>query len=65
MEFNTKKIRELRQLRGLSQTELAEVSGIDQRQLSRYETGKNIPIPRTQRRLAKAFCVDIRIFFEQ
>jgi transcriptional regulator with XRE-family HTH domain len=42
----------LRALRGWSQTELAEASGVDKSQISRYEQGKEVPSPRTQERLA-------------
>lgn len=36
-------IRERRMEKHLTQTELAEIVGIDQTQLSRYEKGKNFP----------------------
>jgi transcriptional regulator with XRE-family HTH domain len=44
----------LRALRGWSQTQLAEASGVDKSQISRYEQGKEVPSPRTQQRLAAA-----------
>lgn len=44
----------LRALRGWTQTELAEASGIAKSQISRYEGGKETPSPRTRERLAAA-----------
>jgi transcriptional regulator with XRE-family HTH domain len=44
----------LRALRGWSQTQLADASGVDKSQISRYEQGKEVPSPRTQERLAAA-----------
>jgi len=44
----------LRALRGWSQTQLAEASGVDKSQISRYEQGREVPSPRTQERLAAA-----------
>ena len=41
-----------RALRGWSKTQLAEASGIDKSQISRYELGRETPSPRTQERLA-------------
>jgi len=42
----------LRALRGWTKTQLAEASGIDKSQISRYELGKEVPSRRTQERLA-------------
>jgi transcriptional regulator with XRE-family HTH domain len=44
----------LRALRGWTQKQLAEASGVDKSQISRYELGKEAPSPRTQERLAAA-----------
>jgi transcriptional regulator with XRE-family HTH domain len=44
----------LRSYAGLNQTQLAEVSGINQTMISRYEAGKNRPSPKTVRRVAAA-----------
>lgn len=38
-----KRIRELRKMRGLSQEELGELIGIDQKHMSRIELGKSYP----------------------
>ena len=44
----------LRALRGWSQKELADASGVDKSQISRYELGREAPSRRTQERLAAA-----------
>lgn len=44
-------IREIRSSRGMTQQELAEVSGIDQPNLSAYETGRRVPTADTLNRL--------------
>jgi transcriptional regulator with XRE-family HTH domain len=44
----------LRALRGWSKSQLADASGIDKSQISRYELGKETPSPRTLERLAAA-----------
>jgi transcriptional regulator with XRE-family HTH domain len=63
MEFHSEKIRMLRKKNHLSQQALGELSGIDQRQLSRYETGVNVPTKKNLHRLASALNVPERIFF--
>ncbi len=42
----------LRALRGWNKTQLADASGIDKSQISRYELGRETPSPRTMARLA-------------
>jgi transcriptional regulator with XRE-family HTH domain len=42
----------LRALRGWSKKQLADASGVDKSQVSRYELGKEVPSPRTMERLA-------------
>src|SRR5436190_14990189 len=42
----------LRALRGWTKKQLADASGVDKSQLSRYELGKETPSPRTLDRLA-------------
>ena len=42
----------LRSLRRWDQREFADASGVDQRDISRYETGERVPRPRTLLRLA-------------
>lgn len=44
----------LRALRGWSRKQLAEASGVDKSQISRYELAREAPSPRTQERLAAA-----------
>lgn len=43
MDISTDKLKELRKLRGLSQEQLAEVSGISLHTLQSWEQGKRIP----------------------
>ncbi len=44
----------LRALRGWNKTQLADASGVDKSQISRYELGRETPSPRTLERLAAA-----------
>ena len=44
----------LRSLRRWDQRTFAEASGVDQRDISRYETGDQVPRPETLERLARA-----------
>lgn len=46
-------IKEMRIKRGLTQGQLAELSGIDQRQISRWELGKHRPSIDTVQKLAE------------
>jgi transcriptional regulator with XRE-family HTH domain len=50
-------IRRLRQLRALSQRELAQRAGLDTATINRIERGKQKPMPRTIRKLAYALGV--------
>lgn len=50
-------VRRLRELRALSQRELAAQAKLSVTTVNRIETGKRNPIPRTVRRLAKALGV--------
>ena len=59
MEVNVSKLRELRQLRALSQQELADRAGVGRTTLSRIESGKSTAHGRTLRRLADALSVDV------
>ena len=53
----TEKLKELRVMRNLTQQEVADTLGIDRRQYSRYETGRNeIPL-----RHIKKICVAYNI----
>jgi DNA-binding XRE family transcriptional regulator len=52
----------LRQLRGLSQTQLAELSGVPQGQISRIECAVGVnPTQKTLLKLARALDADLRI----
>ena len=51
----------LRQDHGLTQAQLAELSGIDQGDLSRIERGATNPTARTLGRIAKALDADVRL----
>lgn len=52
--FSPPRLRALRELRGLSQVNMAELIGQKQSAYSRYETGKHKPTPRTLRKMAAA-----------
>lgn len=59
-----KKIKLFRQLRGLSQSDVAVHLGITFQQFQKYESGKNrIPISRLMK-LAEIFGVNMTVFFE-
>jgi transcriptional regulator with XRE-family HTH domain len=59
-----KKIKLFRQLKGLSQSDVAVHLGITFQQFQKYESGKNrIPISRLMR-LAEIFGVNMTVFFE-
>ncbi|AND12596.1 MULTISPECIES: helix-turn-helix domain-containing protein [Proteus] len=52
-----KRLTELRAQKGLSQSELAELSGVAPAQISRYESGINVPRAHIIAKLAKALGV--------
>jgi transcriptional regulator with XRE-family HTH domain len=54
------RLRELREDRMLSQTELAKMAGITQAAISGFERGERKAQPRTVRRLAEALGVEPR-----
>ncbi len=51
-------LKALREKATLSQRELAELTGLTTSTINRIETGKQKPIPRTVRKLAKALGVE-------
>lgn len=59
-----KRIKELRKNRGLTQEKLAELIGLNQRQLTRIESGVNFASSETITKLAIALEVEPRCFFE-
>lgn len=48
---------------GLSQAEVSEASGVSQKQISRYESGKAKPHPSTLRKLADALDCRVKDLF--
>ncbi len=52
---------ELRESRGLTQSDLAERCGIDQREISRIERGSTSPTARTLQRIVDAPDSDLRL----
>lgn len=52
-------LRDLRYRRGLSQADLAELSGVGQDSISTIESGKHRPRPSTVRKLASALDVEV------
>lgn len=55
--FSGKKLRELREARGLTQEDLSQLSKVGRRQISFYETGKAMPHPKSLSKLMKALNV--------
>ncbi len=58
------RLRELRQKRGLKQTELAEIAGVNNGNLSRYERGSAQPSAEVLSRLADALGVTVAHLIE-
>ena len=58
------RIRDLREDRDLKQTDVAQATGIDQRTISNYETGKTIPDAYALIELADFFGVSIDTLFD-
>lgn len=59
-----KRIREYRMKHSLTQFELAEKIGIDDKHLSRIELGKNMPQAVIMEKLAGAFGIEVKDLFE-
>ena len=59
-----KRIREIRQMRKYTQSQLAELLGIDDKHLSRIELGKNMPNPSVLAKIAEVFNLEIKELFE-
>lgn len=59
MEVNVERLRELRNLRALSQDELARAAGVGRATLSRIERGETGAHGRTLRKLAEALGVGV------
>lgn len=58
VKFSGRKLQELRKLKGMTITELAEKSGISPSNISGIENNKNIPRPQTVKKLARALGID-------
>lgn len=58
-------VRELRERRGWSQTQLATASGMTQSAVARFEAGGTVPTLVVLERLAAALNVGLRVEFEQ
>lgn len=59
-----KRIREYRKKHDLTQFQLAEKLGIDDKHLSRIELGKNMPQANTILKLAEVFEIEVKDLFE-
>jgi len=57
-------VRELRERRGWSQTQLAKASGMTQSAVARFEAGGTVPTLAVLERLAMALDVSLRVGFE-
>ena len=58
-------LKRVRRLRGLSQQELAALSGVSQYTITEIETGRREPRPSTLRKLARALDVEVADFFQE
>ncbi len=58
------KIKELRKRKHLSQEELADIIDVNFRTIQRIETGCNVPSLETLAKLAQAFGIKVRDFFD-
>lgn len=63
MVFLKEMIRELRQERNMSQAQLGKLAGMGQQQISRYESGDNIPSMASVNKIASALGVPGSVFF--
>lgn len=59
----SERVKYLRDLRKLSQTELAKLSGVSQATVAQIESGRKDPSVTTLKKLAKALDVTIAVFF--
>jgi transcriptional regulator with XRE-family HTH domain len=57
-------VRELRERRGWSQTQLAKASGMTQSAVARFEAGGTVPTLAVLERLAAALDVSLKVGFE-
>ena len=57
------RVRELRKEKGLTQQQLAEATGMNQRSISRIEMGNTNPTVRTLGRIARGFGKKLQIKF--
>lgn len=55
--FRGERLKEMRERRGLSQTDLEQIAGISNMQISRYESGKSEPTPEVIVKLANGLNV--------
>jgi transcriptional regulator with XRE-family HTH domain len=60
----SERLRELRELQGLSQEDAARKVGITHRQWQRWESGQSMPYPRSLDAVASAFGISIAEFFD-
>lgn len=56
-------LRRIRKYKGLSQVDLAALSGVSQYTITEIETGRREPRPSTLRKLADALDVEVADFF--
>lgn len=61
--FQPVALRRARKEKGLSQSELGKLAGMDQRQVSRIEKGQ-VPTSRTLLKIANALAVPMSLFFD-
>ena len=63
LEATGKKLKTLRKRAGLTQEQLAQVTGIDQANISRLENGTANPSLRTLKRLAEGMGMELKLEF--
>ncbi|WP_282133013.1 helix-turn-helix domain-containing protein [Cellulophaga baltica] len=64
VEYFGIKLKELRKERSLTQSQFAEICGLSQAQVTRYENGQNAPTSRILERIATGLNVSIDVFNE-
>ncbi len=63
-EYFGNKLKKLRKERNMTQVQFADICGINQTQVTRYENGQNLPSGKMIERIAKALNVKMEVFNE-
>ncbi len=65
MALGWRRVRELRRRNGLSQADLARLSGVGQDTISNLESGRHEPRPSTLRKIAAVFGVEVANLYDE